>query len=435
MPGPGLAPRPATRYPPSIMSSIKLQPPRGTRDLVGEEFRRHHRVIKTARRISALYGFEEWATPIFEDTRVFSRGLGETSDVVSKEMYEFKDRGGESVTLRPENTAGVCRALVSNGLTQALPRKVFYAGPMFRYERPQAGRYRQFHQIGAEVLGAAEPLADAEVIACGYHIIRELGLDEGVILEVNTLGDAESRDAYRAALIAHFTAHREQLSEDSQRRLEKNPLRIIDSKEAQDRALVADAPTIEPFLTENARAHWDALRRHLTTFAVPFRENPRIVRGLDYYSHTAFEFVTDRLGAQGTVMGGGRYDGLVEEMGGPPTPSVGWAAGVERLAMLMEKAGLTPAAPRLVTVIPVSEAEEGVALSILQSLRAAGIGAEMGYRGNLKRRMERANKQGARAALIIGETEAAQGVAQLRDLDAGTQEQVAFGALVERLQK
>ena len=417
------------------MSSIKLQPPRGTRDLIGEEFRRHHRVIKTARRISALYGFEEWATPIFEDTRVFSRGLGETSDVVSKEMYEFKDRGGESVTLRPENTAGVCRALVSNGLTQALPRKVFYAGPMFRYERPQAGRYRQFHQIGAEVLGAAEPLADAEVIACGYHIIRELGLDEGVILEVNTLGDAESRDAYRAALIAHFTAHRDKLSEDSQRRLEKNPLRIIDSKEAQDRALVADAPTIEPFLTENARAHWDTLRRHLTAFAVPFRENPRIVRGLDYYSHTAFEFVTDRLGAQGTVMGGGRYDGLVEEMGGPVTPAVGWAAGVERLAMLMEKAGLTPAAPRLVTVIPVSEAEEGAALNILQSLRAAGIGAEMGYRGNLKRRMERANKQGARAALIIGETEAAQGVAQLRDLDAGTQEQVAFAALVERLKK
>ncbi|WP_431305303.1 histidine--tRNA ligase [Sediminicoccus sp. BL-A-41-H5] len=417
------------------MSQIKLQPPRGTRDLVGEEFRRHHRVIKTARRISALYGFEEWATPIFEDTRVFARGLGETSDVVSKEMYEFKDRGGESVTLRPENTAGVCRALVSNGLTQSLPRKVFYAGPMFRYERPQAGRYRQFHQIGAEILGAAEPLADAEVIACGYHIIRELGLDEGVILEVNTLGDAASRDAYRAALIAHFTAHREQLSEDSQRRLEKNPLRIIDSKEAQDRALVADAPTIEPFLTEAARAHWDALRRHLTTFAVPFRENPRIVRGLDYYSHTAFEFVTERLGAQGTVMGGGRYDGLVEEMGGPPTPSVGWAAGVERLAMLMEKAGLTPPAPRLVTVIPVSEAEEGVALNLLQSLRAAGIGAEMGYRGNLKRRMERANKQGARVALIIGETEAAQGVAQLRDLDAGTQEQVPFAALTERLKK
>lgn len=415
------------------MANIKLQPPRGTRDLIGEEFRRHHRVIKTARRIATLYGFEEWATPIFEDTRVFSRGLGETSDVVSKEMYVFEDRGGESVTLRPENTAGVCRALVTNGLTQSLPRKVFYAGPMFRYERPQAGRYRQFHQIGAEVLGAAEPLADAEVIACGHHIIRELGLDEGVVLEVNTLGDAESRDAYRAALIAHFSANRDRLSEDSQRRLDKNPLRIIDSKEAQDRALVADAPTIEAFLTAPARAHWDALRRHLDGFGLPWRENPRIVRGLDYYSHTAFEFVTDRLGAQGTVMGGGRYDGLVEEMGGPPTPSVGWAAGVERLAMLLERGGLTPEAPRLVVVIPVSEAEEPAAVALLQALRGAGVAAEMGYRGNLKRRMERANKQGARAVLILGEAELARGVAQLRDLDAGTQEEVALNEVAGRL--
>lgn len=416
------------------MSTQKFQPPRGTRDLIGDEFRRHHRVIKTARRISALYGFEEWATPIFEDTRVFARGLGDTSDVVSKEMYSFEDRGGESITLRPEYTAGICRALVSNGLTQAnLPRKVFAAGPMFRYERPQAGRYRQFHQIDLEILGAAEPLADAEVIACGYHILRELGLDDGAILEVNTLGDTASREAYRDALIQHFSAHREALSEDSQRRLEKNPLRIIDSKDEGDRKLVADAPTIEAFLTEGARAHWDALRRHLDTFKVPFRENPRIVRGLDYYSHTAFEFVTDRLGAQGTVMGGGRYDGLVQEMGGPATPSVGWAAGVERLSMLMEVAGLTPAAHRLVTVIPVSEAEEAVAVSVLQSLRAVGIGAEMGYRGNLKRRMERANQKKARAALIIGEAEAAKGVAQLRDLDAGTQEEVPLDALVERL--
>ncbi len=415
------------------MANSKLQPPRGTRDLLAEEFRRHHRIIKTARRVTALYGFEEWATPVFEDTRVFSRGLGETSDVVSKEMYSFDDRGGESLTLRPEGTAGVCRALVSNGLAQALPRKVFYAGPMFRYERPQAGRYRQFHQIGAEVLGAAEPLADAEAISCGHHILRELGLDAGVVLEVNTLGDAESRAGYRAALIAHFAAHRDALSEDSQRRLERNPLRIIDSKEAQDRALVADAPTIAPFLTAAAQAHWDALRRHLDGFGLPWRENPRIVRGLDYYSHTAFEFITDRLGAQGTVLAGGRYDGLVEEMGGPPTPSVGWAAGVERLALLMEGAGLTPPAPRLVVVVPVSENEQPAALSLLQSLREAGVAAEMAYRGNLKRRMERANKQGARAALILGETEVAQGVAQLRDLDAGTQEEIAWAALPARL--
>jgi histidyl-tRNA synthetase len=429
--GRALAQPPRASYRPPLSS--KLQPPRGTHDLSGDGFRRHHHVIATARRICALYGFEEWATPIFEDARVFLRGLGETSDVVSKEMYAFTDRGGEDVVLRPEGTAGICRALVSQGLTQTLPRKVFYAGPMFRYERPQAGRHRQFHQIGAEILGAAEPLADAEAIACGHHIQRELGIAEGVTLEVNTLGDTESRDSYRAALVAHFSAHREALSEDSQRRLERNPLRIIDSKDAKDRALVRHAPTIEPYLTPGARAHWDGLRRHLDALRIPFRENPRIVRGLDYYSHTAFEFVTDRLGAQGTVMGGGRYDGLVEEMGGPPTPSVGWAGGIERLALLLEQSGQVPAPPRPVAVIPVSEREEALALRTLQALREAGIPAEIAYRGNLKRRMERANKANSRAAVIIGETEAASGIAQFRDLDAGTQEQLSLEALPGRL--
>ncbi len=412
----------------------KLQPARGTHDLIGEEFRRHHQVITVARRIAALYGFEEWATPIFEDTRVFARSLGDTSDVVTKEMYSFEDRGGESITLRPENTAGVCRALVSNGLTQAnLPRKVFYAGPMFRYERPQKGRYRQFHQIGIEVLGAAEPLADAEVIACGWHIQQELGIDEGTVLEINTLGDAASRDAYRAALVAYFSQHAERLSADSKTRLEKNPLRILDSKDAGDRALIADAPTIFDHLTPEAAAFFEGVKRHLERFGVPFVVNPRIVRGLDYYSHTAFEFVTKRLGAQGTVMAGGRYDGLVEEMGGPPTPSVGWAAGVERLGLLLEASGQTPAPPRPVALVPVGEAAEGAALDLLQQLRRAGVVAEIGYRGNLKRRMERANKQQARAAIIIGDDEIAAGVVQLRDLDAGTQEKLTPGEAVSRL--
>ncbi|WP_198376590.1 histidine--tRNA ligase [Neoroseomonas rubea] len=408
-----------------------LQPARGTRDLIGEDFRRHHKVAETARRISALYGFEEWATPIFEDTRVFSRGLGDTSDVVSKEMYTFTDRGGESVTLRPEATAGLCRALVSNGLTQSnLPRKVFYTGPMFRYERPQKGRYRQFHQIDIEVMGAAEPLSDAEVIACGWHILQELGVAAATVLEINTLGDTPSRDAYRAALIAYFSAHRDALSHDSRVRLEKNPLRILDSKDETDRAIVAGAPTIAAHLTPEAAEFYGSVRRHLDRFGVPFRENPRIVRGLDYYSHTAFEFVTDQLGAQGTVMGGGRYNGLVEEMGGPPTPCVGWAAGVERLAMLLPEA---PPAPRPVAVIPVGEAAEAPALDLLQALRRAGVTAEIGYRGNLKRRMERANRIGARAAVILGDEEIAAGVAQLRDLDAGTQEKVPLAEVPGRL--
>jgi len=407
-----------------------LQPVRGTRDLIGDDQRRHAHVIDTARRIAGLYGFDEWATPIFEETRVFARTLGDTSDVVTKEMYTFDDRGGDSVTLRPENTAGVCRALVSNGLTQSLPQKVFYAGPMFRYERPQKGRYRQFHQIGAELIGPAEPLADAEVIALGWHILQALGVTDGVVLELNTLGDAESRLAYRDALVAHFGAHRDALSADSRDRLERNPLRILDSKDAGDRALVANAPTIQAVLTADAAAFYDALRRHLDGLAVPYRENPRIVRGLDYYNHTAFEFVTDRLGAQGTVLGGGRYDGLVAQMGGPQVAAVGWAAGVERLAMLLDA---PPEPPKAVAVIPLGEAQEAAALGALQALRRAGVRAEMAYKGNMKRRMERANRIGARAAVIIGDAELARGVAQVKDLAAGTQSEVALTDLAAHL--
>ena len=394
-----------------------LQPVRGTRDLIGEDFRAHQHVIDAARRVSTLYGFEEWAVPIFEDTRVFSRGLGDTSDVVSKEMYSFTDRGGDSITLRPEATAGLCRALVSNGLAQSnLPRKVLCLGPMFRYERPQKGRYRQFHQIDVEILGAAEPLADAEVIACGWQLLRELGIADGVVLEINSLGDAASRDHYRAALVSYFSDHRAALSDDSLTRLEKNPLRILDSKDENDRRIVAGAPVMGDHLTPDAARFYDSVLSYLDRFGVPFRRNDRIVRGLDYYSHTAFEFVTDRLGAQGTVMGGGRYNGLVEEMGGPSTPSVGWAAGIERLAMLL---AAPPAAPRPVAVIPVSEGQEAEALSLLMRLRAAGIVAEIAYKGNLKRRMERANKMNAKAAIVIGETELMRETLRLRYLDSG----------------
>jgi histidyl-tRNA synthetase len=407
-----------------------LQPIRGTRDLIGEDQRRHLHVIDTARRVSALYGFDEWSTPVFEDTRVFSRGLGDTSDVVTKEMYSFSDRGGESLTLRPEATAGICRALVTNGLTQSLPQKVFYQGPMFRYERPQKGRYRQFHQIDIEVLGSDSPLADAEVIACGWTILQELGVAGDTVLELNTLGDSASRDAYRAALVAYFRDRRDALSEDSTARLERNPLRVVDSKDPADRAIVQDAPTIDPYLTEPAHAFFARLQEYLTRFGVPYVRNQRIVRGLDYYSHTAFEFVTTRLGAQGAVMGGGRYDGLVEEMGGPPTPAVGWAAGIERLSMLLADA---PAAPRSVAVVPVGEAAETAALTVLQQLRHAGIRAEMAYRGNLKRRLERANRIGARAAVILGEAEVARGVAQVKDLGTGTQEEVPLAEVPTKL--
>ena len=400
-----------------------LQPARGTRDLIGDEHRRHSHVVDTARHTAMLYGFEEWSTPIFEDTRVFARTLGDTSDVVTKEMYSFQDRGGESLTLRPENTAGICRALVTGGLTQSLPQKVFYNGPMFRYERPQKGRYRQFHQIGAELIGAPEPLADAEIMALGWDILGALGITDGVVLELNTLGDAASRDAYRAALIAYFSARKNDLSADSQSRLERNPLRILDSKDPGDRALIEGAPVIDSYLTEAAATFYATVQAHLAGFGVPFVRNPRIVRGLDYYSHTAFEFVTTRLGAQGTVMAGGRYDGLVAEMGGPSTPAVGWAAGIERLSMLLAE---TPAAPKPVAVIPMGEAAEAAALSLLQALRCAGIRAEIAYRGNFKRRMERANRIGARAAVILGEDEIARGVGGVKDFATGVQTEIAL---------
>ncbi|SAY48744.1 Histidine--tRNA ligase [Komagataeibacter rhaeticus] len=407
-----------------------LQPVRGTHDLIGEERRRFNHVVETARRIVSLYGFDEWSTPIFEDTRVFSRSLGDTSDVVSKEMYTFEDRGGESLTLRPEGTAAICRALVTNGLTQSLPQKVFYAGPMFRYERPQKGRYRQFHQIGAELLGAAEPLADAEIIAMGRDVLGALGIGDEVVLELNTLGDTASRDAWRTALITYFSDRRDDLSADSQTRLERNPLRILDSKAQQDRALVADAPTIDQFLTPEAQEFWDGLRRTLDVMGVPFRHNPRIVRGLDYYGHTAFEFVTERLGAQGTVLAGGRYDGLVAEMGGPATPAIGWAGGIERLSMLLAE---SPADPRPVAVIPMGADAQAAGLTVLQAIRAAGIRAETSYRGNMKRRMERANRMNATHAIVVGSDEIARGVVQVKDLDSGQQAEVAMDGVADFL--
>jgi histidyl-tRNA synthetase len=350
--------------------------------------------------------------------------------VVTKEMYTFTDRGGDSITLRPEATAGLCRALVTNGLTQSLPQKIFYTGPMFRYERPQKGRYRQFHQIDIEVIGSADPLADAEVIACGWDILTALGVAGDTVLEINTLGDKPSRAAYRDALVAYFTTHQAALSQDSLQRLDRNPLRILDSKDEGDRRIVADAPLIAGHLTEAAAAFYASVQAYLRQFGVPFRENPRIVRGLDYYGHTAFEFVTNKLGSQGTVMGGGRYDGLVEEMGGPSTPAVGWAAGIERLAMLLET---PPPAPAGIAVIPVGDAAEAAALSVLQTLRAAGLRAEMAYRGNLRRRLERANRIGARAAVILGPDDIAAGVAQVKNLATGAQEAVKLADLAAHL--
>lgn len=403
-----------------------VRPVRGTRDFLPDDSRLRQRIEATALRMAELYGFGEIATPIFEFTEVFARTLGEASDIVAKEMYTFADRGGESLTLRPEGTAAVVRAFISNGLAQQIPLKLFYRGPMFRYERPQKGRLRQFHQIGVEVLGAAGPLADAETIALGHHILDALGVAGKVVLEINSLGDAESRAAYRDVLVAYFSAHREKLSPDSVVRLERNPLRILDSKDEGDRAIIAGAPELRDSFNDASRQFFDDLLALLTAVGVPYRVNSRLVRGLDYYCHTAFEFVTDALGAQGTVMAGGRYDGLVAEMGGPSTPGIGWAAGVERLMMLLEG---TEAPARPIALIPVEAEQTGIALATARQLRDAGFTVDIGFAGGMGKRMKRADKLNARAAVILGETEVASGSATVRDLDQGTQAAVAFADL------
>ena len=407
-----------------------LQPVRGTQDLLPEAQRRHRAVIETARQIAERYGYHEIATPIFEFTEVFARPIGETSDIVSKEMYSFADRGGEEITLRPEYTAGIVRAILSNGLTQSLPQKLFASGPMFRYERPQKGRFRQFHQIDVELIGAAQPAGDVEIIALAADILDALGVLKRTALELNTLGDLASRLAYREALIAYYTSRSDGLSEDSLKRLERNPLRILDSKDEGDKRINAEAPAFEAYLTQESRDFFAAVRSGLETLGISFRLNPRLVRGLDYYCHTAFEFVTTDLGAQGTVLGGGRYDGLMGVMGGPETPGVGWAAGIERLALLIDE----PAPPpRPIVLVPLGEAGEALALTLAHALRRSGFTIDLGYSGNLRRRLQRADKLKARVAVILGDNEIARNVAALRDLDTGEQSEVPLAALEDRL--
>ncbi len=409
----------------------KLQPVRGTHDLLPDEYRRFRHVVETARDVARLYGYREMATPIFEFTELFARGIGEATDVVSKEMYTFNDRGNESLTLRPEYTAGICRAFVSNGeLAQQLPLKVFAAGPMFRYERPQKGRQRQFHQIDLEVLGAPEPGADIEVISVAADVLDRLGILDRCVLKINSLGDPDCRGAYRKVLVDFYSDHLDRLSEDSKGRLQRNPLRILDSKDEGDIALNRSAPSFADHLNQASRDFFKTVQDGLVAAGIPFEVDAGLVRGLDYYTHTAFEFVTDQIGAQGTVLGGGRYDGLIAELGGPPTAGIGWAGGIERLMMLCNE----PAAePRPVVIAPLGAAAEAKALGVARGLRKQGIAVEQEYRGNMKRRMQRANKLNARAAIILGDDELAKGVAQLKDLDSGNQREVPLDGLAEAL--
>ncbi|MBT5049938.1 MAG: histidine--tRNA ligase [Rhodospirillaceae bacterium] len=407
-----------------------LQPVRGTRDIQPAEARGMRRVEEMARTVAERFGYEEIATPIFEFSDVFKRTLGDTSDIVTKEMYTFSDKGGDEITLRPEGTAGVARMLISGGLAQNLPLKYFYHGPMFRYERPQKGRYRQFHQIGVELLGVGEPLGDVEIIALGAAVLAGLGLSDTTTLELNTLGNSASRAAYREELVAYLQDHAASLSEDSQARLTRNPLRILDSKAKGDRVIIADAPDFADSLDDESRDFFDEVLAGLSALDIAYSLNSRLVRGLDYYCHTAFEFTTDALGAQGTVLAGGRYDGLVSQMGGTDTAGVGWAAGIERIAML---AGESAAGPRPIAVIPVNRDMDVDALKLAHRLRVDGFTIELAYKGNLSRRMKRANRLNAQAAIILGPDEAAKGAVTFRDLDSGGQEEVALDTLSQHL--
>lgn len=412
----------------------RLQPVRGTHDILGEMSLRFRTIFEIFRSVAERYSHEQIDTPIFEFTETFKKTLGDTSDVVTKEMYTFEDRGGEQVTLRPEFTAGIARAFMSNGLQQSTPCKFYSFGPTFRYERPQKGRMRQFHQMDIEIIGVAEAQADIEVLAIAQDLLNELGIAKQVTLELNSLGDRESRMNYRAALVQYFSQHRDKLSKDSLTRLEKNPMRILDSKDEGDHLLIEKAPRISEYYNDTSKVFFSEVREGLEGLGIDYHIKDRLVRGLDYYCHTAFEFTTDQLGAQGTVLAGGRYDGLVEMMGGPRTPGVGWASGMERMAELITY-DIIKKQVRLVAIVPVGDKSHTTAMKIAHDLRIAGIVVDMAYKGNVGKRMKRANKQNARFAILIGEDEIVRSVAMVKNLDKGSQEEISLLKLVDYLKE
>ncbi len=411
--------------------SKQIQPVRGTHDLMGEEMRLHHFIRESARGVTGLYGFEEVTTPIFEFTEVFHRTLGDTSDVVTKETYTFDDRGGESITLRPELTASVVRAFLSAGLTQNLPFKAFYSGPAFRYERPQKGRLRQFHQIGVEMIGADSPWHDVEMLACAKQVLRSLGLDNHVTLEINSLGDVESRASYRDILLTYLSDHAADLSEESRLRMEKNPLRVLDSKQEEDKKIVLNAPVLQDAFNAQSKDWFETVKLGLDSLKISYMVSPRLVRGLDYYTHSVFECTCSALGAQNTVLAGGRYDGLVAQMGGPEIAGIGWAAGMERLALVMQslQVGNVPEVTTPIVVMSMGDAEIPVAMAIAGQLRADEVYVEQLLKGNVGKRMKKADKMQAKYVIMIGSDEVSSGVVMVKNLETGEQHQVAMDTL------
>ena len=378
----------------------KLQSLRGMVDLLPQQTPLWQRIESTARRHFQRAAISEIRTPVLEATELFSRGIGEATDVVGKEMYTFMDRGDRSCTLRPEGTASVVRAAIQHGLLSQGPQRLWYSGPMFRYERPQAGRQRQFHQIGLEMLGFSDPRSDVEAIAVAWDLLADLGVD-GLALELNSLGSGDDRARYRSKLVGWLTERREQLDPDSQERLQRNPLRILDSKIPATQAMLAEAPTLIEELSDESRSRFARVTDGLRLLGIPYTLNPRLVRGLDYYSHTAFEITSTQLGAQATVCGGGRYDGLVEQLGGPVTPAIGWALGLERLAILLAKAEAAPIEAAQIYVVSRGDRGELLALQVARQLRQVGYTIELDLTGAaFGKQFKRADRSGARWASV-----------------------------------
>ena len=408
----------------------KIQSVRGTKDIYSSTMRNYNYIINEARYVSELFGYEEASFPIFERAEVFSRPLGVSSDVVSKETYTFEDRGGEHITLRPEGTAGVMRSILSEGKINDLPLRLFYSGPMFRYERPQKGRLRQFVQIGIESIGNHGPLEDAEVIACGASLLQRLGFQQDCVLNINSLGDEESRALYRKSLVDYFSKNLDKLSPLSQSRLSMNPLRILDSKEQQDQEVIYKAPLFSSYLNNLSIDHFEKVKSFLNTSGIEYSHNEKLVRGLDYYSHTTFEFVTTKLGSQGTVLGGGRYDGLSEMLGGPSIPAVGFAAGVDRLEMLSSNLDETSG---IISILPVEEENFTYCYNLLNIFRENDIKCEIFKGGNLSKNLKKISKKNRKLIIIVGDDEIQKKQVILKDLSSGEQQKIEKSDLLEKI--
>ena len=410
----------------------KLQAVRGTHDHLHIDMYNYNYIVNIVSRISANYGFKPIATPIFEFSNVFKRTLGESSDIVTKEMYTFKDKGEEDITLRPEGTAGVVRAIISNGLAQEMPFKAFYHGPMFRYERPQKGRLRQFHQVGVELLGVKKEQADVEVIACANQVIKELNIQKSSKLNINSLGHIDDRKKYIKDLTDYLKNYKNKLSKDSLIRLEKNPLRILDSKSEDDISIIKNAPKLNEYLNNSSRENFKLVLEGLDNLNIKYLINENLVRGLDYYNDTTFEFITDKLGSQSAIIAGGRYDGLMKQMGGSDIPGIGWAGGIERLVLLSTIKAIKN---KHISIIPVGEENNNICFDLAQKLREKNISVEMSYSGNLKKRLKNANKLASNYAIIIGAEEINNNSALVRNLETGEQDKIILPKIIKHIEK